>query len=445
MSRLKGAGESRFGDLLLSQSLLNQHELCVAVDHAEHQQIPLADAVVTLGLVSEDRSYATLAGATGTRLVDLADTAPSPLALRLVPVRVARRHVLLPLDEDNRVLTYAVSRPFDDEAERDVRCVSGRRPSAVLARRSHLVSALDRSYPKMRDTDLLLGRVRSTASIEMIDCGSVPMTTDSPIIDLCNHIIARAVEAGASDVLIEPAGQALAVRYRLSGILEPVFTLPPEAALAARNRYKVMARVDMAVRHRPQDGAFRLRINGRPIDVRFSTLPAINGETLVLRVIDSQATPRDLASRVDRVLAPDAVVTVTTSDKGRVLVTDDDRITRMLIKLLIEKEGYEVIEAGNGRQAVDAARCERPDLLIIDLVMPEMDGYQAIERIRRDVSLATLPVLVLTAEDGPAIEHRVLEIGADDYMIKPFEPAVLLSRVRAALRRVDRPSSCVAA
>jgi two-component system response regulator TctD len=67
-----------------------------------------------------------------------------------------------------------------------------------------------------------------------------------------------------------------------------------------------------------------------------------------------------------------------------------------------------------------------------------MDGYEAIQRIRRDVSLATLPVMVLTAEDGPGIEHRVLEMGADDYMIKPFEPAVLLSRVRAAFRRMER-------
>jgi len=140
---------------------------------------------------------------------------------------------------------------------------------------------------------------------------------------------------------------------------------------------------------------------------------------------------------INRVLA-EQTVAVRNTEKRRVLITDDDRITRMLVKLLLEKEGYEVLEGENGRQAVEIARRERPDLMIIDLLMPEMDGYQAIERIRRDVSMATLPVMVLTAEDGPGIEHRVLEMGADDYMIKPFEPTVLLSRVRAAFRRMVR-------
>jgi DNA-binding response OmpR family regulator len=109
----------------------------------------------------------------------------------------------------------------------------------------------------------------------------------------------------------------------------------------------------------------------------------------------------------------------------------------MLVKLLLEKEGYEVLEGENGRQALEIAHRERPDLLIVDLMMPAMDGYQAIERIRRDISLSTLPVVVLTAQDGPGIEARVLELGADDYLIKPFEPQVLLSRVRAAFRRLD--------
>ena len=686
-------GGSRFSDLLLAQSLLKLHDLNAAVEHSEQQQVPLADAIVQLGLVSETDSYAALACATGLPLVDLSEITPSTLALRLVPERVARRHILVPLGEDNRMLTYAVSRPFDDEAERDVAFASGRKPRAVLARRSDLSTALDRCYPKMADVDLLLTRVRSGALIEMVDCGDTSVPTESPIIDLCNHIIARAVEAAASDVHVEPTAQGLVVRYRLCGILEPVLTLPPEAAMSIRNRYKVMARADISVRHRPQDGAFRLLVNGRPVDVRFSTLPTINGEKLVMRVIDSQATPQDLSSlgydkdnlgrlqralnrpdglvlvtgptgsgkttvlysalsylrnghtnivsvedpverqvegvnqiqvngrggntfvavlrsllrqdpnvimvgeirdaevaqivgqaaytghlvlsslhtsdaasavtrllnlgleafkiaesltavvaqrlvrklcpecrrehddleakrlgrehgipsvpasagrgcdrckqtgyiermavaevlvpddqvrdaigrgatafeiraamhaagcrsmrehglalvsegvtsveEINRVLAEQTVV-VRNTDKRRVLITDDDRITRMLIKLLLEKEGYEVFEGENGRQAVEIARRERPDLLIIDLLMPEMDGYQAIERIRRDVSLATLPVVVLTSEDGQGIEHRVLEMGADDYMIKPFEPPVLLSRVRAAFRRAER-------
>jgi DNA-binding response OmpR family regulator len=117
---------------------------------------------------------------------------------------------------------------------------------------------------------------------------------------------------------------------------------------------------------------------------------------------------------------------------------DDDRITRMLVKLLIEKEGYEVLDGENGRQAIEIAVRERPDLLVMDLMMPDMDGYEAIARIRENVSLATLPIMVLTAENGPGIEERVLELGADDYVVKPFEAPVLISRVRAMFRRAAR-------
>ena len=108
----------------------------------------------------------------------------------------------------------------------------------------------------------------------------------------------------------------------------------------------------------------------------------------------------------------------------------------MLVKLLLERENYEVLEAANGKQAVEIAIRERPDLLIIDLNMPEMDGYEAIGRLRRDMTLATLPIMVLTSEEGPGIERRVLELGADDYIIKPFDPAVLLSRVNGVFRRL---------
>jgi DNA-binding response OmpR family regulator len=140
---------------------------------------------------------------------------------------------------------------------------------------------------------------------------------------------------------------------------------------------------------------------------------------------------------VNRVLTDDAGnVHAASRERKRVLITDDEPITRMLVKLLLEREHFEVLEATNGRDAVDLATRERPDLLLIDLNMPEMDGYEAITRLRKNLALATLPIIVLTAEDGPGVEKRVLELGADDYIIKPFDPGILLSRVNAVFRRL---------
>jgi type IV pilus assembly protein PilB len=692
--KARDAMSARFGEALVEQALLNRHDLNLATAHAEQRQTQLVDAIVDLGFVSESDTYQALSEFTGLRLIHASELTPSTLALRLVPERVARRHTLLPLSEDNRLLTYAISRPFNNEAERDVAFASGRNAVAVIARRSDLLRSLDRCYQKLGDVDLLLDRVRSHSTVELADEDNGSRRTDSPIIDLCNHVIARAVEGQASDVHIEPTKQGLVVRYRLGGILEPALTIPAEAAMSVRNRFKVMAKIDISVRHRPQDGAFRLLVNGRAVDVRLSTLPTINGEKLVMRVIDSKGemhgldglgydapnlarlaraldrpdglvlvtgptgsgkttvlysalhhlrnghtniisvedpverhvdgvnqipvnnrtgngfaavlksvlrqdpnvimvgevrdnevaqivgqaaytghlvlsslhtsdaasavtrlrnlglepfkiaesltaivaqrlvrklcpdcklTHNDIQAirlgkehgvssipasagpgcdrcrhsgyvdripvaevlspddqvrdailrgatapeiraamqaagcpsmrerglelvaqgvtsidEINRVLSAEAVVAARLSDKRRVLVVDDDRITRMLIKLLLEKEGFDVLEGENGEHAVEMAHRERPDLLITDLMMPDMDGYQAIERLRRDISLATLPVMVLTAEDGPGIEERVLGLGADDYLIKPFEPQILISRVRAMFRRIDR-------
>jgi type IV pilus assembly protein PilB len=152
-----------------------------------------------------------------------------------------------------------------------------------------------------------------------------------------------------------------------------------------------------------------------------------------LRMVEAGVTSID---EVNRVLAYDAQTAQSAQHNRRVLVCDDEPITRMLMKLLLEREQFEVLEATNGRQAVDIATRERPDLLLIDLNMPEMDGYQAIGHLRKEFTLSAVPIVVITSEEGPGVERRVLELGADDYILKPFDPAVLLSRVQAVFRRM---------
>jgi len=123
------------------------------------------------------------------------------------------------------------------------------------------------------------------------------------------------------------------------------------------------------------------------------------------------------------------------SARQTVLIVDDDGTTRGLVRLLLERDGYRVLEAINGRNAVDIAATEELDLVVMDLLMPELDGYGAIVALRSQVRHATTPIVVVTSEEGPSVEKQVLELGADDYILKPFEPTVLTSRIKAAFRR----------
>jgi DNA-binding response OmpR family regulator len=115
----------------------------------------------------------------------------------------------------------------------------------------------------------------------------------------------------------------------------------------------------------------------------------------------------------------------------RVLVTDDEPSLRTLVRVLLEREHFDVLEARSGREAVEIARRERPDLLLIDLNMPDVDGYRAIAQARREHRLRGMPIVVLTSQDNADVRRRVFELGADDVILKPFDAGLLLARVQA--------------
>ncbi len=119
----------------------------------------------------------------------------------------------------------------------------------------------------------------------------------------------------------------------------------------------------------------------------------------------------------------------------RILVVDDEPRFVRLVEANLNTEGFEVIKAKNGQQAVDLTVSEKPDLVLLDVMMPEMDGFQACERIRE---FSTVPIIMLTAKGEEDQRVRGLNIGADDYIVKPFSATELLARVRAVLRRAQR-------
>jgi CheY-like chemotaxis protein len=341
----------------------------------------------------------------------------SELAVRLVPEKVARRHLVVPMAVDNRVLTYATCAPYSAEADRDLGFASGRRTAGVAATRPAVLTALDRCYPRPSDLDALGQRLR--AGLETTKWAAAH--AESAAIEMCTQILARAVTVGASQVQLTCDDQGATLCYVIDGVFEPELKLP--MADAIRDRFKIMARVGVAVRNRPQKGSFRLTLNGQGTPANLATRPTEDGETIVIRMVGRRP------AATDGVMPADAT-------RRRIAVADDERITRLIIKRLLERENFEVLEAENGDQTVALVTRERPDLLLLDLNMPVMDGYEAIHHLRHDASLAALPIIVLTAEDGQAVERRVLTMGADDFMVKPFEGPVLLSRVNAVFSRV---------
>ena len=124
--------------------------------------------------------------------------------------------------------------------------------------------------------------------------------------------------------------------------------------------------------------------------------------------------------------------------KPRVLVVDDEQDIRELLKFYLNKEGYEVLEAGDGEEALNIFENEYVDLGIIDVMMPKMDGFALTQAIRDGGSM--MPILMLTAKALPEDKHTGFLVGTDDYMTKPFSTRELVSRIKAVLRRANAAS-----
>ncbi|WP_371365641.1 Alkaline phosphatase synthesis transcriptional regulatory protein PhoP [Sporomusa rhizae] len=125
---------------------------------------------------------------------------------------------------------------------------------------------------------------------------------------------------------------------------------------------------------------------------------------------------------------------------GKILIVDDEINIRELIKFTVEKEGYNSIEAGDGQTAVKMAKTDKPDLIVLDLMLPGIDGLEVCRLVKNSRETAAIPIIMLTAKNEEIDKIIGLELGADDYLTKPFSPRELLARIKAVLRRSQKES-----
>ncbi len=129
---------------------------------------------------------------------------------------------------------------------------------------------------------------------------------------------------------------------------------------------------------------------------------------------------------------------MTGSSPKRILIVEDERDILDLVRLYLEKEGYRTLGASSGTEALRLVKSDPPDLIVLDLMLPEMDGLEVCKRLRADSRTAMIPVIMLTAKAEESDTVIGLELGADDYVTKPFSPKTLVARVKALFRRMER-------
>ena len=252
------------------------------------------DAVLLqLGLVNERALADAMAAELGLRVTppERYPGAEPLLADRLAP-RFLRSARALPIELGAGVLIVAAADPLDGFMRSAIEAATGHAVLLEVAVPIELDAAFDRLYP---DAEAGAGAAdESSAAVVEDDAERLKdAASEAPVIRLVNQIIARAVEAQASDIHIEPFEDRLRVRYRFDGVLQEMEPPPPRLAAAITSRIKIMARLDIAERRLPQDGRIKLAVRGTEIDFRVSTIPSLHGETVVLRVLDRSAAELD--------------------------------------------------------------------------------------------------------------------------------------------------------
>jgi type IV pilus assembly protein PilB len=276
----------QLGQILLEQGLLTDEQLRAAVDEQREHGRSLGRILVTNGAIAERDLVGALAAQVGMEFVDLADADVDPRAVTIIAPALARRHALLPIRFEDGKLVVAMSDPSNVVARDDVRTATKMDLKVVIATRDDVLRAVDRYAAMADDIEAMAGDLAG-ADDDHEDLASLTaVTEEAPIVKFVNLLISQAVADGASDIHIEPGETDLRVRYRIDGVLHEVMRSPKSIQSGVVSRLKIMAEVDIAERRVPQDGRISLTVGGKAIDLRFSTLPTVHGEKVVMRVLD---------------------------------------------------------------------------------------------------------------------------------------------------------------
>ena len=289
----------RLGTILVNRKLVTEEQIETAIALQAESGKRFGQIMVEKGWIDEKDLLNALSEQFGLPLIWLRPGIYDPEAIKLISKETARRLELLPLFKVREVLVVATASPqsiprFDELEEH-----TGLKVKTVLARHSEILKTIEEAYAGLGVfTDFIGDLDEYFDVVETAQPGDYTtidtMAEGSPVINLVNSIIQRAVHDGASDIHIEPSRSKCRVRFRIDGILYEVMSHKLDMHAAAVSRLKVIAGLDIAERRMPQDGRIQVSTHGRVVDLRFSSLPGICGEKVVLRVLDKNRSILDI-------------------------------------------------------------------------------------------------------------------------------------------------------
>jgi len=278
------------GEILVENGLLNSEQLAQAVNEQQQTHEKLGKILVRSGFINDEQLMEALEFSLGIPRVRISQLDINPEIVKMLPTTMLSKHKILPLSINQGRMTLIMSDPLNYHAIDDVRILTGMDVVPVMASEREMESAIQQHVALQVDSKMekLLGELSQYNYGYKIETETTGMelNDDAPVIRMVNSLLKQAVQGGASDIHIEPLENDVRVRFRIDGELWEVLSLPKKSFPATVSRIKIMADLDISEKRIPQDGRTRLIIDGREIDFRISTLPSIQGEKIVMRILD---------------------------------------------------------------------------------------------------------------------------------------------------------------
>jgi type IV pilus assembly protein PilB len=433
----------------------------------------LTGALIEKGILDEPALLNILSEETHLPPIDVFKVQPDESVSSVLPENLASYYGVIPISKVGNTLTLAVANPFDILQLDDIQIVTGCDIRPVLSTDVSIAKAIPEVYNRgqrmvqdllenMDDSDIEV----KEQQVDVEDIGDLSTESgQAPVVKLVNLIVFQGIQKKASDIHIEPLENGVRVRYRLDGVLQESIKPPKKMQNGLVSRIKIMAGLDIAEKRKPQDGKFQMRIEGRKIDFRVSTLPLVHGEKVVMRILDSSNLTLNLASLGFEEKCLNDIRYAISQPYGMLLVTGptgsgksttlyssirevlnvEDNIVTVEDPVEYQLEGVNQVQV-NVKQGLTFAAALRsilrqdPDTVLLG----EIRDQETVEIAVKAALTGHLVFSTLHTNDAPSTITRMIDMGVDPFLVASSVSCVCAQRLaRKLCEECKRPMAVV--
>lgn len=451
------AAKKALAELLVSSNLVDLDQLEQARRDQKANGGRLTTALVRLGILKDTQLVDWLGKQYGLPTIDLQGFEVDPEALKSLSRQVCEKHMVIPVSKAGKSLVVAFADPSNIYVKDDLSLLTRSKIEAVIASESSIMSAIDKYYTSSAKIENLVSEIEDAdvssgggpGNIEVVD--QEMQSDEGPIVKFVNAMLAEAIKSKASDIHVEPYEKRFRIRFRIDGALVEKTQPPPNAAGAIISRLKILAKLDIGERRKPQDGRMKVKMrNGQEIDFRVNCLPTIFGEKVVMRLLDKSNLQVDMTKLgfeqdefqkfLEAIYQPQGMILITGptgSGKTTTIYSALNELNKPDVNLSTAEDPVEFNLDGINQVQVnpqigftfsDALRAflrQDPEIIMVG----EIRDLETAEIAFKAASTGHLVVSTLHTNDAASTVSRLVEIGVEPYIVAEATTIVVAQRL----------------